>query len=97
MYSEVSLDISYMHQILCTIKAYLEASMRTTLAINEELLNEVKLLSGAKTKKDAVEKALVDFVRRKKAKKLLQLEGKIELSFTPKELLTRRRKDVPRR
>ena len=71
--------------------------MRTTLAINEELLNEVKLLSGAKTKKDAVEKALVDFVKRRKAKKLLQLEGKVELSFTPKELLERRRKDVPRR
>jgi Arc/MetJ family transcription regulator len=66
--------------------------MRTTLAINEELLNEVKLLSGAKTKKDAVEKALLDFVRRRKAKKLLQLEGKIELCFTPKELLERRRK-----
>ena len=71
--------------------------MRTTLAINEELLNEVKLLSGAKTKKDAVEKALVDFIRRRKAKKLLQLEGKIELSFIPRELLERRRKDVPRR
>ena len=66
--------------------------MRTTLAINEELLNEVKLLSGAKTKKDAVEKALVDFIRRRKAKKLLQLEGKIEVSFTPKELIERRRK-----
>jgi Arc/MetJ family transcription regulator len=72
-----------------------EASMRTTLAIREELLDEVKLLSGAKTKKDAVEKALVDFVRRRKAKKLLQLEGKIELSFSSKELLARRRKDVP--
>jgi Arc/MetJ family transcription regulator len=71
--------------------------MRTTLAINEELLNEVKLLSGAKTKKDAVEKALVDFIRRRKAKNLLQLEGKIDLSFTTKELLERRRKDVPRR
>jgi Arc/MetJ family transcription regulator len=71
--------------------------MRTTLAIREELLDEVKLLSGAKTKKDAVEKALVDFVRRRKAKKLLQLEGKIELSFTSKELHARRRKDVPRR
>ena len=71
--------------------------MRTTLAINEDLLNEVKLLSGAKTKKDAVEKALVDFIRRRKAKKLLQLEGKMELSFTSKELLERRRKDVPRR
>ena len=71
--------------------------MRTTLAINEELLREVKLLSKGSTKKDAVEKALVDFIRRKKAKKLLQLEGKIDLSFTRKELLQRRRKDVPRR
>ena len=71
--------------------------MRTTLAIREELLDEVKSLSGAKTKKDAVEKALVDFIRRRRAKKLLQLEGKIELSFSSKELLARRRKDVPRR
>jgi len=31
-------------------KMYLEASMRTTLAIKEGLLEEVKELSGAKTK-----------------------------------------------
>jgi hypothetical protein len=67
------------------------------LTINKDLLNEVKLLSGAKTKKDALEKALVNFIRRRKARKLLQLEGKIELSFTPKEFLERRRKAVPRR
>jgi len=36
--------------------------MRTTLAIKEELLEEVKELSGAKTKKEAVEKALVEYV-----------------------------------
>jgi Arc/MetJ family transcription regulator len=74
-----------------------EAFMRTTLAIKEELLNEVKTLSGAKTKKDAVEKALQEFIRRRKAKKLLDLEGKVELSFTAKELIERRRKDVPHR
>ena len=68
--------------------------MRTTLAIKEELLNEVKMLSGAKTKKDAVEKALEEFVKRRKAKKLLELEGRIELSFTTKDLIARRRKDV---
>ena len=71
--------------------------MRTTLAIKEDLLNEVKMLSGAKTKKDAVEKALLEFIRRRKAKKLLDLEGKVELSFTAKELIERRRKDVPLR
>jgi Arc/MetJ family transcription regulator len=75
----------------------LEASMRTTLAIKEELIEEVKALSGAKTKKDAVEKALEEFVRRRKAKKLLDLEGKIALSFTLEEFIGRRKKDVPHR
>jgi Arc/MetJ family transcription regulator len=71
--------------------------MRTTLAINEELLEEVKTLSGVKTKKEAVEKALEEFVRRRKTKKLLDYEGKIELSFTLNEFLGRRKKDVPHR
>jgi Arc/MetJ family transcription regulator len=75
----------------------MEASMRTTLAINEKLLDEAKALSGAKTKKEAVEIALDEFVRKKKAKKLLDLEGKVELSFSLKELLSRRKKDVPYR
>lgn len=42
--------------------------MRTTLAIDEELLEEVKNLSGVKTKKEAVEKALEEFVRRRRQK-----------------------------
>ena len=71
--------------------------MRTTLAINEKLLDEVKLLSGAKTKKEAVEKALEEFIRRRKTRKLIELEGKIELSLTLDELIEQRRKDVPHR
>jgi Arc/MetJ family transcription regulator len=75
----------------------LEASMRTTLAVREDLIEEVKALSGVKTKKDAVEKALEEFVRRRKARKLLDLEGKVELSFTLEEFIGRRKKDVPHR
>jgi len=71
--------------------------MRTTLAINEKLLDEAKALSGARTKKKAVEIALDEFIRRRKARKLLELEGKVELSFTLKEFLSRRGKDVPYR
>jgi len=71
--------------------------MRTTLAIDERLLNEVKELSGAKTKKEAVQVALEEFIKKKKARKLLELEGKMELSFTLKEFLKNRRKDVPHR
>lgn len=71
--------------------------MRTTLAINEHLLDEVKTLSGAKTKKEAVEKAMTEFIQRRKSKKLLDLEGKMELAYTVEELIKRRRKDVPHR
>ena len=71
--------------------------MRTTLAVKEGLIEEVKALSGAKTKKDAVERALEEFVRRRKAKKLLDLEGKMDLSFKLEEFIGRRRKDVPHR
>jgi Arc/MetJ family transcription regulator len=70
----------------------LEASMKTTLAIDEKLLDEAKTLSGAKTKREAVEIALNEFVRKKKARKLLDLENKVELSFTLKELLSRRKR-----
>lgn len=68
--------------------------MRTTLFIRDDLLEEAKKVSGAKTKKQAVEMALEEFVRRKKSKELIELEGKIELSFTLDELLKRRKKDV---
>jgi Arc/MetJ family transcription regulator len=72
---------------------HLEAYMRTTLAIKEELLDEVKALSGAKTKKDAVEKALEEFIKKRKARKLLDLEGKVELSSTLGEFLKKRKSD----
>ncbi len=71
--------------------------MRTTLSIREELLEEVKTLSGVKTKKEAVERALEEFIRRRRAKRLIDLEGKIELSLTLGGLIERRRKDVPDR
>jgi len=71
--------------------------MRTTLAINEHLLDEVKALSGAKTKKEAVETAMTEFIQRRKSRKLLDLEGKMELACTVENLIQRRRKDVPHR
>jgi Arc/MetJ family transcription regulator len=71
--------------------------MRTTLAIKKDLLQEAKLLANVKSNNAAVEKALEEFVKRRKARKLLELEGKIELSYTAQELLERRRKDVPYR
>jgi len=71
--------------------------MRTTLVLKESLLDEAKALSGAKTKRETVEEALREFIRRRKSRKLLNLEGKVELSFTVDDLIRRRRKDVPHR
>lgn len=71
--------------------------MRTTLAIKEKLLEEVKTISGVKTKKEAVEMALEEFIKKRKAKKLIELEGKVELSLTLDEFIEQRRKDVPHR
>lgn len=71
--------------------------MRTTLVIDDKLISEAKSLSGSRTKRETVEAALQEFIRRRKAKKLLGLEGQIELSYTLDEFLTQRRKDVPHR
>ncbi len=67
------------------------------MTIDEELLNEAKAVSGAKTKKETIEKALKEFIRKRKSMKLLDLEGKIELSYTAGNLIHKRRKDVPHR
>ena len=55
--------------------------MRTTLGIKEKLLEEVKALSGGKTKKETVEMALEEFIKRRRARRLTELDGKVELSF----------------
>jgi Arc/MetJ family transcription regulator len=72
----------------------MEHMMRTTLVLDEGLIDEAKKLSGAKTKRETIESALKEFIRRRKARKLLDLEGKVELSFTLEEFLEERRKDV---
>ncbi|MBA4394330.1 MAG: hypothetical protein C0407_12335 [Desulfobacca sp.] len=58
---------------------------------------EAKTLSGARTNKETVEIALDEYIRRRKAKKLIDLEGKVELAYTLDEFLKQRRKDVPYR
>jgi Arc/MetJ family transcription regulator len=74
-----------------------KAQMRTTLVLDERLLEEVRLLSGARTKRAAVEAAMRYFVRRSKSRKLLALEGQVDLSDTVDDLIRRRRADVPHR
>lgn len=48
---------------------------RTNLVLNEDLLEEAVRLSGARTYSRTVELALEDFVRRAKARQILDLHG----------------------
>lgn len=48
---------------------------RTNLVINEQLLEEATRLSGERTYSRTVERALEDFVRRIKARRILELTG----------------------
>jgi putative antitoxin of VapBC-like toxin-antitoxin system len=48
---------------------------RTNLVIREDLLEEAVTLSGERTYSRAVERALEDFVRRIKARRILELAG----------------------
>jgi Arc/MetJ family transcription regulator len=48
---------------------------RTNLVLDEALLEEATRLSGAKTWSSAVQQALRDFVRRAKARRILELRG----------------------
>ena len=48
---------------------------RTNLVLNGDLLEETLRLSGERTYSRAVEKAMQDFVRRVKARRILDLAG----------------------
>ena len=48
---------------------------RTNLVINEKLLEEATRLSGERTYSRTVERALEDFVRRIKSRRILELAG----------------------
>lgn len=52
--------------------------MATHLKINEGLLKEAVRLGRFKTKKDAVNKALEEFVQHRRQAEILQWEGKVD-------------------
>ena len=52
--------------------------MATNLSIDPDLSEEALRLSGEKTKKAAVTKALVEFVARRRQKDLLDLFGQLD-------------------
>ncbi len=55
--------------------------MRTTLDLNESLLEEAMKLSGEKTKTSVIHKALTDYINRAKARGILDFGGKLDLKI----------------
>ncbi len=55
---------------------------KTLLDIDEGLLNEARRLAGARTKREAVEVALREFVRRRHAGRLIAAAGTSSLQWT---------------
>lgn len=54
--------------------------MRTNIDINDELIQEAMELAELDTKKEVVERALIEFVQQRKRKNLADLQGKISLA-----------------
>lgn len=52
--------------------------MATNLSIDPELIDRALEVSGERTKKAAVTKALQEFIARRRQKRLLELFGKLE-------------------
>ncbi len=52
--------------------------MATNLSIDPELIERALELSGERTKKAAVTKALVEFIARRRQKRLLDLMGELD-------------------
>jgi hypothetical protein len=55
--------------------------MRATLNIPDELIDEVRRLSGQKSKTGAIVAVMEEYVRRRKMEDLLALRGKISIEY----------------
>jgi len=73
--------------------------MKTTVEINEQLLEEVQKLLGTSTIKDTVQASMEFVKRQRQLQDLADNLGKIDLDLAPEKLRRHRRKrmgNVPR-
>ena len=59
---------------------------RMMVQLDERLLEEAKRLTGARTKRAAIETALLELIRRRKAAELATYAGKIPIRLTRRGL-----------
>ncbi len=54
--------------------------MRTTITIDDAIFSELMRFTRAKTRTEAINRALAEWLRRKKIERLKALRGKLELA-----------------
>lgn len=64
--------------------------MRLSVTVDKRLLEKAIRVSGAKTKREAIEMGLRELLRRVSCERMINHAGKVDLAFTVKELLKRR-------
>ena len=65
------------HTIVCIRRCI---TIRTNIVIDDALMKKAMEVSGLKTKKEVVEKAIIEFVERHTRKDLNELRGKIQFA-----------------
>jgi len=60
--------------------------MRSTVDINEELLEEAKALTGARTKKEVIALSLRELIRKRRREHLVGLFGSSILKISPDDI-----------
>lgn len=60
--------------------------MRTTLDINEKLMEDAMKETALPTKKEVVEEALSELIRSRRIEKLRRMIGSYEIGITPEDL-----------
>ena len=65
--------------------------MRTTVTLDGKKLSELLNETGAKSKAEAVSKAVDDYLRRKRIEKIKALKGTLEFDLTAEEIRHRER------
>jgi len=60
--------------------------VRMTVTVDEKLLLEAQKLTGARTKREAIEIALRELVRQKRRRAIASHAGAVELNLTQEEL-----------
>ena len=70
--------------------------MRATLSIPDDLIEDLVKETGAKTKTQAITRAIEDYLKKRRLEKLLSLQGKLDLEDNWKEIEAQEIKELQR-